>query len=910
MKNENEELSEFITQQGLDDSLFHLSNFKKFYKVKIATLYLNKNSRNKKDFIFEYIQKKYYYLFITISDNLNFCKNTDKIPSISSSIHSIGSFAQSKNNTHHLVFDYNKYLINLNICAKNEESEFEIVHTVPLNRECTSIAHSTKESISYYNDVKNILTRDKSIQIESFIQYLDDYFIIEIENKKPENEILMQEDGVLNVNFILTKCKQELIDLYTMIKYSLYYSKQSLTNYLSKYIYDIIHNFTNLPNDLLMKFLENFGILLTKDNNQKILFPLKRKIKTLRNIYFNNKLNHLNKNITKLKKSKHFTSVPFHKFIKLFCKYDLYYLDKEFKVKQSDLKKKKYLFLNNSIIIDEKCDRISRGHKIDCRLTLIDFFNIINQNFVQYTNSTSETIDKFFLNNLNKYISQYTTYKGFMNIDIILNEDSMIDLKCCKSKKKCNNIINKIVFKLLSNCLDLCNSLFNFNEGFFHKHFSILDYSYNFNEKNIIHTFANVFDSSKKNKIRIFDIPFSESWNCNIANLILLIWKEQYGLGIYDKAERDNITNEKYLDNSCKKLLDFYSTTINTIAKDFFDKYEEALPNFFHFCYKISKFPLNKYNCIDNICQHFTNSSLQLLLKNHIMFFHPYEVIYDINKENARDNELFNYPNLNTVLEPYLINIDDELKNYLKTKDKQDKYLEQIGLSLKDYISTLKSINSEKINYNLILGRIIEKSNNKLSSPRRKLNLIENNENILDNEQEELIYVESETFYYEPSKLSYNFSFNLNLSHFFTYKLSNEIKDKVIDYAILKRYIDSLENSQMLSFDGYDGSVIKNAPKNKIYFKNLCKDTKKAIMLNLKNLHKISSYSQNMSYIFNNYINHVVNKIKSKKNIDSSKNAYIKIGHFLINLNSIETGNAVDKFLTSEYYSNFIHLNC
>ena len=74
---------------------------------------------------------------------------------------------------------------------------------------------------------------------------------------------------------------------------------------------------------------------------------------------------------------------------------------------------------------------------------------------------------------------------------------------------------------------------------------------------------------------------------------------------------------------------------------------------------------------------------------------------------------------------------------------------------------------------------------------------------------------------------------------------------------------------------------------------------------------KIKSYNENMLLIFYNYMKSVILKIKLSKGLDdnnvnySSPNTFIKVGYMLVNLKSIEEENSVDKFLNSEYYSNF-----
>lgn len=982
MKNEIEQVNNFILQNNLQDKLLKINNCdKQIHEVKLAFVNTIDSRRNQRDLQFEYIENKYYYIFITLEENPNFgvVRENSTI-----SLRRNTNIDKSKK-FEFLNFDYNKFIVTLNICTENKQidgtSQIELFSKIPLQRETTSVSHSTQDNILYY---KGASTSDNSTMLlESFASLSEKHFIIEIENKKSEHEISIKDDGVLNVVYIVNKTQEELVDLYTIIKYSIYYIKESLINYLSKYVYDILFDFTHLPNENLLKFLENFGILTTKQDTQKIIFPLEQKIKSFRSLYYENKIKYLERQVPILRKSSKNSYLPFYKFVKLLNKYDHYYNDKEMKIKQSYLKKeKKYHYLTSSCIIDEQTDRISKQHKINLHKTLTDMFEKINENLAEYTQlNTTESIDKFFLSSLNKYILKYTTYKGFFNIDIVLNEDSMIDLHCCTTKK-CKKLWNNYTFKFLSKCLNCFNLFFDCNEGFFHKHFNILDNSYNFNEKNIIYTFPSVFDSSKKNKIRIFDIPMLEKWTCEIGYMILQIWKDNHGLGIMNKNDRERIIyDENFKEKSKAKILNFFKITINNITGELFSLYEEAFPNFYLFCNRISKFPLNKYNCIDNLCQHFTNSSLQVLLQNNLIFFHPFDIVYGDDDSNGNNESIdkfdkgplglaiedknnylnnveipnqlqnnfsnFIVPNLKVVIEPYMIYIDRNLMTYIDVKEKKEKFLDSMKMDLENYLINLKMVNSEKIHYNLVLGfekREMSSRNTEYFAETINTNKTKNfleslsnntnqNFNIAIELQEEiidtnLIYnnhhlttVESHTYFSLPEKYQFDFSFLLNLSYFFIYKLTLEVRDKIQDLTIFKKYLNSLETSEVTSFDGYEVSTLKNTLRNKAQIKAQCKKTKAILLKNFEQMFKVRSYCENMLLIFYNYMKNVVLNIKKSKiknynknsennsgeinNLISSPNTFFKIGYFLVNFKSIECENSVDQFFRSEYYFNF-----
>ena len=162
-------------------------------------------------------------------------------------------------------------------------------------------------------------------------------------------------------------------------------------------------------------------------------------------------------------------------------------------------------------------------------------------------------------------------------------------------------------------CLSFINTIFGFTEEFFHKYFSEINYSYNFNEKHVIHTFLTCNSSSKKNKVRIFDIPFMEKWTYEITGLILMIYKDEF----------------RFL--SSNTIL-FDESVIN-IGNDVNYYYQSFLHDFYNFCEKIFTTPLDKYNCFDDHCKNFVNNSLKSLIKNNVILFtKKYKIfLYNLN---------------------------------------------------------------------------------------------------------------------------------------------------------------------------------------------------------------------------------------------------------------------------------------
>ena len=108
---------------------------------------------------------------------------------------------------------------------------------------------------------------------------LEKYYMLEIETRKHINETTLKEDGILSVTYLLTPSKTTTINLFTMIKYSLYFIKETLYNYIGKYIHDMIYDFCHLPSECFDDFLSHIGSLTpTLGSNYKLVFPLKKSL--------------------------------------------------------------------------------------------------------------------------------------------------------------------------------------------------------------------------------------------------------------------------------------------------------------------------------------------------------------------------------------------------------------------------------------------------------------------------------------------------------------------------------------------------------------------------------------------------------------------------------------------------------
>ena len=504
------------------------------------------------------------------------------------------------------------------------------------------------------------------------------------------------------------------------------------------------------------------------------------------------------------------------------------------------------------------------------------------------------------------------------------------------------------MFTCVVNSLKCINFIFGFNEGFFHKHFSIMDYSYNFNEKNVIHTFLCINDSSKKNRVRVFDIPFMDRWCYQIASLLFLIYKDSFEF-LSNKRNGENKSEVDYHANFAK----YFSEVHNNVTEELFKNYKKVIPNYLEFCYKISETPLDKYNCLDNLCQNFTNKSVYYLLKDNVIFFTPFETVFE---ENLDFRKLVNKPRLEVILEPYLILVDRKLKTYLEEYENKEEFLKKKGLDKKKFFNKLKKINIEKPHYTVFL---IEKKSTKSSLDTSSNHDIEEEEEQKDN-NEILISTDEENkdqtlgrsgslsssdiSYQEkvidinkvyPKKMynvtliaksenfnpqQYNFYYLLNLYYNFTYESMQELKYLFVNYDTLKRYIASIESSVTVSFSDYDKTIMGNVKgkgkdeNDSSNAKKVKKDVKKDIINCLTIMSKLTRMTRHMNCIFGQYVKKVINDIlKNNRKVrekfsDEDKvkkrcDYFMKIGHYMVNFRAYKNGaDSFEVYKDSKFY--------
>jgi hypothetical protein len=886
----------FLTKENY--TLVRFKGIKSIQKVKCAHFNMVKNN----NFSFEFEEKENFYFFIVKQENENYIKKNQE-----NNLRK--TFFKNENIEIPLGiffdFDYNKYNFYaiLGRIDENKEFKYDKNKKLLLNREICSVRHTTYEGINFFKLTKKIEPPIAKQKFNSFPNCLEKYYLIEIETKKLQKDTTIREDGVISILYLLSSTMNKTYHLFIMIKYTLYFIKETLINYIGKYIHDIIYDFCNLPNEILIDFLSHIGAMNSNVNETKIIYPIRNQVKTIMELNRKNMIHFTYRNLPNIKRPKAVDKIPFHKFIQLYEKYNMFHQQDEFKIKKSKIEELQYL---KDCLKIEKGDNITREHKVNLKKLLEKLFKDLTNSLNYYMNNNTQSIKRYMMESINRFLIQYISFKGFFNIDIVINEESMFELQCYKNKNK-NQKMNENIFYCVTKTLNFINSLFEFNEGFFHKHYSILDFSYNFNEKNVIHTFPCCNDSSKKNKIRIFDIPFLDKWNFHIATLIMLVYKDLYGF----LNNNSNFQNEEYQENSQNKFFNLFSETHDLISKELFQYYEIVLPNYYSLCDRMSKYPLDKYNCIDSVCQHFTNISLEILLRNNLPFFCPFNSIY-----NIKVNDIFNRPKLNSIFEPYLMLVDNELKNFLEKKENKEEYLKKNNYDIKSYFQDLKKINNEKLNHSIFLTNQVidedeeieyEKENNNNNNDDEIITTIPPNNTL---KKLSIKKYKVNPYNYNNNK-SFDFYYLFNLYYFFTYKTMFELKQKFFNYDTMKGYIDFLESSISISYNK-DNSLLDNAPKDVEKNKVTKKEIKNAIIKDLKKMHKLNKMVRVMNYIFMDYLKHVVNDIMLDPNSGWTKKEneneyyYMKIGHYLVNFALYGKNNktTLEEFSQSDFYKN------
>ena len=191
------------------------------------------------------------------------------------------------------------------------------------------------------------------------------------------------------------------------------------------------------------------------------------------------------------------------------------------------------------------------------------------------------------------------------------------------------------------------------------------------------------------------------------------------------------------------------------------------------------------------------------------------------------------------------------LKNFLELKEKKEEYLSDNNITIKSYFEEIRAINSEKIQYSIFLSN--SKSEEKKSNSLNEINTSKDINYYIKNYN-----IFSETL---VTKESFDFYYLFNLYYFYTFKTMVGMRDKFIDYDIVKRYIDSKESSVTISFTDYDRTIIKENAEDMKKVKKNKKKIKTYITKDLIILEKLNRKARVMNFIFLDYVKHVIKDI-------------------------------------------------
>ena len=239
-------------------------------------------------------------------------------------------------------------------------------------------------------------------------------FILEIKIKKQESELeINDKEEFKECYFIILENVDDIVNIFSLSKYLIYYEEDALKNYISKYIYDIINLFLNL-NDSTLNFFEDFG--LTNKENSDILFPLKNTVEKIRNLSEQGKL------LTYFKSNQ----TSFFDYIEKFLHI------KENSNKRKSLNVEFHRYLKYKTIMD---DRIIYKKSFKIKKILKDIYSKNNDKYNTAQNETS-----FIKKNSENLIHNSDTNNTYKNNNIYSNEINFMENLI---KQEINDIIKK-----------------------------------------------------------------------------------------------------------------------------------------------------------------------------------------------------------------------------------------------------------------------------------------------------------------------------------------------------------------------------------------------------------------------------------------------------------------------------------
>lgn len=646
---ENKEYSEILFDNHYVDSemyVFELHFIKKGSEISIEDIYSNENYSNNNeisdDCLYNHLEPK---------------EISYKNENLRKTIISVSSYEASKSEKSYINFT---------------NSSYKKVY-LPLNY--TYIHHARPDRIiSIYKDY---LQGNKPL-------FYDIYkgLYIEITINKRVDDVSKLNDYPKFRIFMFPK-EGDLTSFFGLFKFSISFSKESISNYISKYIVNLLCLYTNLSPQLI-DYLRTVSIFVgEEEKNEKkpnLVFPLSSRMTKMMNLINNNKKSNLYKNLNTNNRLDSFSSsFKISNFIKL---KNYYYNQSFIRLNKIENKEKD----DDNFFFNEQ---FYKNYALNKETFLIDSFDLFINQTTDNNDKNKDSIIDYFISSLSRHIVKHITYSGFTYIDVISNEDGMAEsIEGCGSqsiKTGSSSYFLNIIEKVIDKGLGFINKIFNLNEGFFHKHLSILGNSYNFNHSNTVITHPIENDCSMKNKIRVFDVLFKENWANTVSNIAFQIWKIK-------KYIPSHISNNSIV-YSLTSINDLLIKGVSSIIDEYFTYYNNSLPDFLSFSLKISDFVKERYNMIDNVCQHFANKSLDVLLKKNLT---DYTLLYTKYNQTVTNQIL---PLFDSILEPYFIHCDS---NYISFANYWANKQDYVNLELKKFEEKKKKKEKKDENLNFL----------------------------------------------------------------------------------------------------------------------------------------------------------------------------------------------------------------
>ena len=306
------------------------------------------------------------------------------------------------------------------------------------------------------------------------------------------------------------------------------------------------------------------------------------------------------------------------------------------------------------------------------------------------------------------------------------------------------------------------------------------------------------------------------------------------------------------------------------------------------------------YNKIDNVCQHFANVSSEELIKKTCKYYPIFDAMF------ISDNSKYKYPKprFDCVLEPYLILCDKKCKEYLDSKEKS-KYLQNNEGNYQNFLEKIKKQTRFMKAHNILNissteGMMLGSVTSSISSYRsvRGLNIVtkQSVRNFDETVMEDILFPEN--FTSNDNRKIFDYMFLLNLSFYLQFDYMKRIKETLISFCIVKKYIINHSNE---IFDDFDNSILKGN-KTIDERKKERKRLKKELIELFEKIRIIKNKGKKLTKLYFDYMRFISKEMKEKV---TKKYRYARIGYYLVNYQTFVeqmTGND-EQFINECFYN-------